>query len=451
MNPRDGRTRTLTRLALVCCLMWSAVGAAPADAQGDAGLPFVGVVTPAEVEARAGASDVFYPTAVLRQGDRVEVHQIFYGWVKVVPPEGSYSFVSKGFVDPIGDGTVGEVSRPRVEVLAGALSGLAADSYRSQVVLSEGEQVRILPADPGQRSDFYKIVPPRGAFVFLPPNSVRRAPDAVAPTTPEPEPQVVEAPVVQADPEPAPEIVAQPEPEPQLAVETEPQVVEAPVADPEPEVVVVEAPAPVAVNPEAEIVAAPTVEPVAPPESPAVSSALRDVEERMLPYFVAPVENQPFDEMQSAYEAVRKDESLTRKDKLIVERRLLAIENNRRVLASLQRIDQAKAAVGEASTAPLPDPADRPSAYAAVGELAVSGVYNGARLPRLFRVVEPNSQRTIAYVQPGPAVRAERVVGKLVGVVGQPAYDRALRIEIIAPTRLDLLEAQSGTATVAAE
>ncbi|MEM7680957.1 MAG: hypothetical protein AAF288_03280 [Planctomycetota bacterium] len=452
MNRFQKRTRPVLRIAVAACgLVWAGVLSPTAHGQDDGTLPFVGVVVPAEVEARAGASDVFYPTATLRQGDRVEVHQIFYGWVKIVPPEGSFSFVSKGFVDPIGDGTVGEVSRPRVEVLAGAQSGLAADSYRSQVVLSEGERVRILPSDGDQQSDFYKVVPPRGAYVFLPPDSVRRAPEAAtAPPVVAPEP----APLVEATPvEPAPVPVA--------------------TADPiAPEPIVAEAPAPEVVIPPAALSADPVASPeapvvasgesnafeasgqaqasVAPPVSPAVSPALRKVEDEMLTYFVAPVERQPFDRMQAAYEGVRKDESLTRTDRVIVERRLLAIENNRRVLASLNRIDQVKGEVASASSTQLPDPADRPATYAAVGELTVSGVYDGSRLPRLFRIVEPNSQRTLAYVQPSPALRADRVIGRIVGVVGEPAYDRALRIEIIDPTRVDLLEVQADGVSVSA-
>ncbi len=36
-----------------------------------------------------------------------------------------------------------------------------------------------------------------------------------------------------------------------------------------------------------------------------------------------------------------------------------------------------------------------------VGQLLASGVYNGDSGPRLFRLVEPASERTLAYVQPG--------------------------------------------------
>ena len=51
--------------------------------------------------------------------------------------------------------------------------------------------------------------------------------------------------------------------------------------------------------------------------------------------------------------------------------------------------------------------------YVAVGRLAVSTVYDGSRLPRLLRVQDPGTGRTIAYVRPDDRM-------DYVGMLGQP-------------------------------
>lgn len=79
--------------------------------------------------------------------------------------------------------------------------------------------------------------------------------------------------------------------------------------------------------------------------------------------------------------------------------------------------------------------------YTVVGRLVASSVYDGRTLPLMYRVLspEPTSTRTLAYVAPDATANLIDKVGKLVGVVGDSRFDESLRVNIIVPTRVDLL------------
>ena len=80
-------------------------------------------------------------------------------------------------------------------------------------------------------------------------------------------------------------------------------------------------------------------------------------------------------------------------------------------------------------------------AYALVGRLVVSTVYNGERLPRMYRVqtVSPvdGATRTLGYVTPNAEIEAK--LGRVVGVVGEPRFDPQLRLVIIRPDQIDVM------------
>ncbi|MCC5823638.1 MAG: hypothetical protein LAT64_13545 [Phycisphaerales bacterium] len=79
--------------------------------------------------------------------------------------------------------------------------------------------------------------------------------------------------------------------------------------------------------------------------------------------------------------------------------------------------------------------------YALVGRLVVSTVYNGERLPRMYRVqtVSPvdGATRTLGYVTPDPSIDGK--LGRVVGIVGEPRFDPQLRLVIIRPDQVDVM------------
>jgi hypothetical protein len=77
--------------------------------------------------------------------------------------------------------------------------------------------------------------------------------------------------------------------------------------------------------------------------------------------------------------------------------------------------------------------------YVAIGRLNASAIYDGQRLPRLFRLQETSEGPTIAYVLPSATTDLATLTGLLVGVAGTTRYDESLRVNLITPVRIDLL------------
>ena len=77
--------------------------------------------------------------------------------------------------------------------------------------------------------------------------------------------------------------------------------------------------------------------------------------------------------------------------------------------------------------------------YTAIGVLNASAVYDGSRLPELYRVCDPTTGATIAYVEPNPDIPMATMVGTLIGVRGGKSFDPALRLTVISPLSMELL------------
>jgi len=93
----------------------------------------------------------------------------------------------------------------------------------------------------------------------------------------------------------------------------------------------------------------------------------------------------------------------------------------------------------EAETQAVQQAMDEQTPYAGVGRLTASTIYNGKGLPRLLRLADPATGRTIAYVQPKKSLELTESLGRLVGIVGDKQYDAGLRLTLIQPKRVDVL------------
>jgi hypothetical protein len=87
--------------------------------------------------------------------------------------------------------------------------------------------------------------------------------------------------------------------------------------------------------------------------------------------------------------------------------------------------------------------------YIAVGRVVASPIYDGQRLPKLLRVQDAATNRTIAYLQPDEKYELVNLVGNLVGIVGEKNYDESLRLNIITPKRIDILTPDKNAAAAA--
>jgi hypothetical protein len=78
-----------------------------------------------------------------------------------------------------------------------------------------------------------------------------------------------------------------------------------------------------------------------------------------------------------------------------------------------------------------------------LGWLRASAIYDGKRLPRLYKLVDPATNRTIAYVRPGPVINATSQLGRLVTIEGRTGFDVDLKVRLIDATEARLVRTAS--------
>ena len=335
----------------------------------------------------AGFSNTYYTLGTLDKGAQVSVVSIELDWYKIVAPPGTFSLASKAFVDARGDGKSGTVNRDKVTVLA-----LAADpavkTDRVQTELAKGTVVQIV----GENGSYYRIIPPAGAFAYLAPGSLLNPPPVPAP------PQPAVAPTT-------------PVPATQIAV-------------------------PPATTQNAGITP-PLVPPT--PTGPTLSS----LDEQLRAAMKLPLDQQPLSELTKAYQGLLADPNLPAAQLPLVRQRLALLERSAQLQATLAEVTAVERKMDAAATQPAPGTRGNVQAqphYDAVGQLQASVVYDGVKLPRLYRLVDPASGRTVAYVQPGAAIEPGNCLGRMVGLVGQAQEDPGLKLPVLTVKKADVLE-----------
>src|SRR5947208_2203375 len=161
-----GHLTTITLIGLSLCISPNAFApapdaAAPVPDVKNSNYQWKAVVNANGVLIRSGAGDNYYPTQRLDKGTNVIVVGNKFDWLKIIPPEGSFSYVAKTYVEKTGDGSIGRVTRPDLNVRAG--SSLNQIKTAIQTKLNEGDKVEII----GEADEYFKIKPPAGAYLYV--------------------------------------------------------------------------------------------------------------------------------------------------------------------------------------------------------------------------------------------------------------------------------------------
>ena len=129
--------------------------------------PFIAEVVGTDVNVRSGAGTAFYYTGRVNAPAKVTVVGEQTGWYEIIPPAGSFSWISKEFVDldPVNPG-IGIVNDKGVNVWAGSDYVEPNRSASLQVKLNKGDIVKLIDPD-SQKGDYYKIVPSPGAHLWV--------------------------------------------------------------------------------------------------------------------------------------------------------------------------------------------------------------------------------------------------------------------------------------------
>lgn len=170
-------------------------------------VPYVAEVIGENVYVRSGPGTNYYPCIKVNSSQPIFVVGHEYGWSKILPPAGSFSWVSADFVKPDENNPdIGIVTGNAVRVRAGAPLVDPLHSASEQTKLNEGDQVKLLTKE--KTDGYYKVIPPTGAHLWISSKYLKYIgpPDKVKPFKPEPKKPEPVKPVVVIKP-PKPEVV----------------------------------------------------------------------------------------------------------------------------------------------------------------------------------------------------------------------------------------------------
>jgi len=121
---------------------------------------FIGAINGSSVFIRSAPREDAYPALKLDKGTQVTVVGIKFKWLKILPPEGSFAYVPKAYINKRGDGRLGRASR---EVIAKVGSSLNQLKTAPMGKVDESQDVEII----GEQDEYYKIKPPAGTFLYV--------------------------------------------------------------------------------------------------------------------------------------------------------------------------------------------------------------------------------------------------------------------------------------------
>jgi len=174
----QSHTKFINLFVLVCSISLASVGfaqataASPQESVSPAGtegnelsFPYVAEIIENNVNIRSGPGTNYYQCGKLNTSDRVKVVASKYSWSHIVPPEGSFSWVSKQYIsiDPNNSRT-GTVTGGAVRVYAGSDLLKPMHSTTVQLELNNGDKVELMGEEV---DDYYKIAPPTGAYLWV--------------------------------------------------------------------------------------------------------------------------------------------------------------------------------------------------------------------------------------------------------------------------------------------
>ncbi len=151
--------RTLSTIFLANLFFATFVQADPQT--GGSKFPWEGELTGTNVYVRSGPGTNNYPALKIDAGQHVLVLGEKFGWYEIAPPEGCFSYIDMAAVERVPGSQQGRVKQDKVYARAG--SNIVQAKTSTQVMLNHGDVVDII----GEADGFYKIEPPDGASLYV--------------------------------------------------------------------------------------------------------------------------------------------------------------------------------------------------------------------------------------------------------------------------------------------
>ncbi len=445
--------------------------------------PYVAVVTTATT-LRAGDATLYYPVANVPVNTMLRVDGESGNWLRVSYPAGGRALVRPDECSPSADNTTVRLTKPSTLRALNVEIGERGSFFPLlQAPLASGTEFKVLDTlkDDGGRISAYIVAVPSEARGFIAAGNTRRASpeesaqflgtgnaasgaNAAPATTPS-------APA--AAPTAAPAATTAPT---APAATTPPAEPASTPTTPSPAAPTGSAPVEIVVPPTGDRTGTGTAAPSAPAFVPATPGAAGETPAAPVtttpptpPAPPAPPKPNPVDVLVQQYERVRQqplmeaeldsaitefrnyigtlggnpgDENLRRRLGKFVEAmelRMQVREAMRSRQETSRTLDTQQQRIGQQLTE-----LSNSRVYAYIGRLIPSVVYDGQRLPLMYRIQspEPGTGRTIGYLVPDPKLDLQSKLGAIVGIQGESRFEDSMNAMIVVPTRVDVVNLQ---------
>jgi uncharacterized protein YgiM (DUF1202 family) len=370
---------------------------------------FEALVNGSDVQVRSGPSENYYPTMKLEKGARIKVVGIKFDWLKILPPDGSFSVVAKKLVDRSGEAATGVINAENVNVRAG--SSVNNVKITVQCKLNKGEIVEIT----GEDGDYYKIKPPTEAYVYV----NQKFADPIK--------QLAGGSIAERTVKPFDNDLTG------AGAATRP------------------------VKPKIDIV-------VERAESRQAKEAAEEVnvqvefdrlEALAKTTWDKPLDDMPVAELLTGYESILKSDLLPSSQRAMSEVRVLALKAKSKAKQELSDSRKHQEEV-EAKLAELQAQREAIEArlrsgqqvFTAVGKLQATAVKSG-EMP-VYRLTDPSTERTLCYVKSADTKYSD-LIGKFIGVKGELTTDASLTLKTINPTEASEIDPAQVNKTISAQ
>jgi len=348
--------------ALICPAFEAVTSPNDTNESAELTFPYVAQITGDDVYVRCGPGTNYYPCGKVSKADRVTVVATKFGWSHIVPPPGSFSWISKQYVTvDQNNPAVGTVTGDSVRVYAGSeyREPIHCDTVQSH--LNKGDKVELTGVE---QADYYKIAPPAAAYLWI-------LTDYIQPL--------------------------------------------GPVED-----------YAIAVEPELEVETAPVMAPTEIPIESEKLKEYHALQQQIKTELAKPIAEQDYTNISKALSAIAETEEADKAARYAqfslkqIERYKLAFEVEKAVRlqdANLQQVNEQIEKARAAKLAELPDL----GRYTAIGLFQTSNVYDPQQLQETYYRIVDNSGKTVCYaVAEGPAAKMSlsKFRGTQVGLVG---------------------------------
>ncbi|HEY7086683.1 MAG TPA: SH3 domain-containing protein [Tepidisphaeraceae bacterium] len=380
-----------------------------------------GLINANAVFVRSGPSENDYATAKVDKGAQVTVVGERFNWLKIVPPEGSFCYVGKAWVNRAGNGSIGQVINPLNVRIGSDLNQLKT---KIGTKLEPGQKVEII----GEQDEYFKIKPPAGVYLYVskqfvdpvaqaqanPPGNSNNDSNVLNTSTPR---SVAEAGSINT---------GGPATAPSDATVPGNQTAEGPTSQPVASALDQQQP-----------------NDVAPSTQPAATSAEAVFEQLQAQYAEVskkPLEEQPAEELLDGYKKLAASNDLPESLRRICDFKAGVLSNRVELKKELAGHKQIVESLKEKQAALKGEQKDleelvkktKVDIYTGVGTLRTSSLQQGQQT--LYRLTDPANGRTVVYVRNSEDNKLGQLIGQFIGVRGEVTTDPQLGLKIITPT-----------------